>query len=391
VGKAGAAMARAAEGRLGPALGEALVVTNAAPARPPRARVLLAGHPLPDARGLRAAAEVEALVEGLGPRDLLLVLLSGGASALLPAPSPGLALADKARVTSLLMRAGATIQELNAVRKHLSRLKGGGLARRAAPARVVSLALSDVVGDDASTIASGPTVPDPTTFAEALAVLDRRGVRDGAPRAVVRHLQAGARGEVPETPKAGDPAFRRADYAVVGGNRRSVAAAARAARALGFRPEVLTTRLEGEAREAARVLVAILRERLDTARRAERPTCLLAGGETTVTVTGSGQGGRNQEIAVAAAAALEGFPAPALLASLATDGIDGRSDAAGGVVDDTTAGRARALGLLPPSAFLAASDSRNFLGPLGGLIHTGPTGTNVCDVTVMLAGPAGGL
>lgn len=389
VGKAAAAMAAAAEERLGPLLAEGLVVTSAAPARPlRRSRLLLAGHPVPDQRGLEAAVEAEGLLARLGPDDILLVLLSGGASALLPAPSPGLSLEDKARVTSLLLRAGAPIHELNTVRKHLSRLKGGGLARRAMPARVVSLVLSDVVGDDPSTIASGPTVADPTTFADALSVLERRFILGETPRAVRRHLEAGFRGEIQETPKAKDPLFRRTVTRIVGGNRLSVAAAAREARKAGLRPLVLTTRLEGEAREVARTLVAILRECLESGRPAPPPVCLLAGGETTVTVTGRGQGGRNQEMAVAAAAALDGFPAPALLASLATDGVDGMSDAAGGVVDDETAKRARDLGLLAPSAFLAANDSRNFLGPLGGLILTGPTGTNVVDVTVLLTGGA---
>jgi hydroxypyruvate reductase len=344
-------------------------------------RVRVAGHPVPDERGLAAALEAEALLEGLGRDDVLLLLLSGGASALMPAPSPGLRLEHKARTTSLLLRAGATIQELNTVRKHLSRLKGGGLARRAAPARVISLVLSDVVGDDLSTIASGPTVPDPTTFDGALGVLEKRRVLSKVPLPVRRHLEAGARGEAPETPKAGDPAFRRTSTHVVGSNRRSVRAAAREASRLGLRPVVLPTRLDGEAREVARCLVAILREAAD----ARRPTCLLAGGETTVTVLGDGRGGRNQELAVAAAQPLDGFPVPAVVASLATDGIDGMSDAAGGVVDDQSLRRAKALGLPSPAAFLEQSDSRSFLGPLGDLILTGPTGTNVVDITVLLA------
>ncbi len=381
-------MALAAEQRLGVRLSEGLVVTAAPPATPPRSRLLLAGHPMPDERGLAAAQEVESLVGGLGRRDVLLVLLSGGASALLPAPSLGISLADKAKTTSLLLRAGAPIQELNTVRKHLSRLKGGGLARVAAPARVLTLVLSDVVGDDLSTIASGPTVPDPTTFADALDVLQGRGLLEDTPLAVRRHLEAGAHGRTPETPKAGEAAFRRTATRVVGGNRRSVLAAAREATRLGLRPVILTTRLEGESREVARCLVAILREHVDRKRATRRPTCLLAGGETTVTVRGRGQGGRNQELAVAAAAALEGFPTGAVVASLATDGIDGMSDAAGGVVDDRSARRARDLGLPPPSAFLANSDSRNFLGPLGDLIVTGPTGTNVNDIVVFLAGGA---
>jgi glycerate 2-kinase len=390
VGKAAVPMARAAEGVLGDRLAGGIAVSTATEGRLDHVRLLTARHPVPDARGLAAALEVESLARGLGRDDLLLVLLSGGASALLPAPAEGVTLEDKARTTTLLLRAGATIHELNAVRKHLSRLKGGGLARVAAPARVATLVLSDVVGDDLSTIASGPTVPDRTTFADALEVLRRRGVVDDVPAAVRERLRAGVRGERPETPKPGEPAFRRVATRIVGSNRLSVEAAAREARRQGLRPLVLTTRLEGEAREAARVLVAVLRECVESGRPAEPPVCLLAGGETTVTVTGEGQGGRNQELAVAAAVALEGFPVPAVVASLGTDGIDGASDAAGGIADDTTVARAAALGIAPAAAFVAASDTRNFLGPLGDLIVTGPTGTNVVDVAALLAGPSPG-
>lgn len=385
-GKAALAMAQAAEEALGERLAEGLAVSTMATGPLERVRVLSASHPVPDARGIAAARAVEALARSLSKDDLLVVLLSGGASALLPAPAEGLTLEDKARTTSLLLRAGATIHELNAVRKHLSWLKGGGLARAAAPARVVTLVLSDVVGDDLSTIASGPTVPDATTFGDALAVLERHGLRGEVPAAVRVHLERGARGDLPETPKPGDALFRRVSTRVVGSNRLSVDAAAREARRQGLRPLVLTTRLEGEAREAARVLVAILRECVASGRPASPPVCLLAGGETTVTVRGPGQGGRNQELAVAAAGALAGFPLPAVVATLATDGVDGASDAAGGVVDDATLARASAIGLAPPAAFLAASDTRNFLGPLGDLVVTGPTGTNVVDVIALLAG-----
>ena len=301
-------MATAAEQALGPYLAGGIAVSTASEGALRRVRLLTASHPVPDARGVAAALEVESLARGLGREDVLLVLLSGGASALLPAPADGLTLEDKAATTRLLLRAGATIQELNAVRKHLSRLKGGGLARAAHPAQVVTLVLSDVVGDDLSTIASGPTVPDPTTYAAALAVLERRGVLEAAPRAVVQQARDGARGALPETPKPRDRAFRRTLTRVVGSNRLSIEAAARAARRRGLRPVVLTTRLEGEAREAARVLVAILRECVESGRPAAPPVCLLAGGETTVTVRGEGQGGRNQELAVAAAAGARRLP-----------------------------------------------------------------------------------
>jgi glycerate 2-kinase len=385
-GKAAVPMARAAEEVLGRHLDSGLAVSTSREGPLARVRLLTASHPVPDERGLAAAREVASLASALGREDLVIVLLSGGASALLPAPAEGLDLEDKARTTGLLLRAGATIRELNAVRKHLSWLKGGGLARVARPARVVTLALSDVVGDEVSTIASGPTVPDATTFGDALAVLERYGVAGEVPAAVRARLERGARGEVAETPKPGDPLFRRTRVEVVGSNRLSLDAAAREARTRGLRPLVLTTRLEGEAREAARVLVAVLRECVESDRPLPPPVCLLAGGETTVTVRGDGRGGRNQEMAVAAAEALSGFPVPAVVACLATDGVDGASDAAGGVVDDRTVARAAALGLAPPAAFLAANDTRSFLGPLGDLVVTGPTGTNVVDVVLLLAG-----
>lgn len=382
-------MARAAEHILGARIDDAIAV---APPGPPSylrsSRLMLAGHPVPDARGAQAAETVLAVARALGRDDFLLVLLSGGASALLPAPVGGVSLEEKAGLTARLMAAGATIGELNTVRKHLSRLKGGGLARAAAPARVACLVLSDVVGDDLSTIASGPTVPDRTTFADAVEVLRRRGVYDDAPAAIRRHLEAGLRGKAPETAKPGEALFARVATRVIGNNAIAVAAAEREARRQGLRARVLTTRLEGEAREAARVLVAVLRECVETGRPAATPVCLLAGGETTVTVRGPGRGGRNQEIAVAAVDPLSRFPAHAVVASLATDGVDGASDAAGGVVDQETAREAAALGLAPAGAFLAASDSTSFLGPLGGLIMTGPTGTNVVDLTVLLAGDA---
>jgi hydroxypyruvate reductase len=391
-GKAAAAMARAAEEALGDRVHDALAVASAPPAEAPRrTRVLVAGHPLPDERGLTAARAVETLARSLDRGDTLVLLLSGGASALLPAPVAGVSLADKAAATSIVLRSGAGIAELNAVRKHVSRLKGGGLARLAFPARVHTLVLSDVVGDDLSAIASGPTVPDPTTFRDALDVLVRRGILEDVPASIRRHLEKGARGEVEDTPKAGDPAFRRTSVRIVGSNRLTVEAAAAEARRQGFRPLVLTTRLEGEAREAARVLVSILRECVEAGRPGVPPVCLLAGGETTVTVRGSGRGGRNQELVTAAARALASFPVEVVVASLATDGVDGASDAAGGLADRGSLARAEALGLAPPETFLAESDSSGFLAALGDQIITGPTGTNVVDVTILLAArPSGG-
>jgi len=380
-GKAAPAMARAAYGVLGDRIAEGIVVSPVPASVPVGFELQLAGHPVPDAGGLRAAVAVESRLLGLGADDLVLVLLSGGASALLPAPVAGISLDDKARTTALLLRSGATIHELNAVRKHLSRLKGGGLARAARPARVVALLLSDVVGDDTSVIASGPTAPDPSTYATALHTLSDNGLLAAVPAPVRRHLEAGAGGGRPETPKPGDAIFRRVKNHVVGSGSVAIRAAALEARRVGLRPEILTTRLQGEAREVARVLVAILRERA-----ARPPAVLLAAGETTVTVRGTGRGGRNQELALSAAAVLEGFPGPAVVASLGTDGIDGASDAAGGVADDGSAARARGLDLAPIRDFLDRNDSWTFMATLGDLIVTGPTGTNVGDLVVLLAG-----
>ncbi len=385
-------MAAAAEQRLGDAISTGIVVTPTEElgarraGRRLRSRVFEASHPVPDARGERAAFAVETLTARLGRDDCLLLLLSGGASALLPAPAPGILLRDKIQMTSLLLHAGATIHEVNTVRKHLSRLKGGGLARVAAPAPVVCLALSDVVGDDLATIASGPTVGDPTTYREALAVLDRYGLAHHTPSAVRRRLQSGARGRLEETAKPGDALFRRVRTRIIGSNRLALRAAEETARRLGLKTVILTTTLGGEARDVARCLVAILRECAERGRPRRPPACLLAGGETTVTVRGKGRGGRNQELVLAAVEPLAAFRRHAVVASFGTDGIDGASDAAGAVADQTSLERATRLGLAPVASFLSRNDSHSFFASLGDLILTGPTGTNVADLLLFLAG-----
>jgi hydroxypyruvate reductase len=375
-GKAGAAMAAAVEAVLGARVGAGLVVVKDG-YRVPTARVEVveAGHPVPDARGLAASARLLALAESATADDLVLFLVSGGASALTPAPVPPITLAEKQTLTRLLLAAGATINELNAVRKHLSRFKGGLLARAAAPAPVVTLALSDVVGDPLDVIGSGPTAPDSTTFADALAVLERRGVLDRAPGSIVERLRAGARGEVPETPKPGDEVFARVTSAVVGNNALVVEAAAAEAARLGYRPHVLTRALQGEAREVARDLVA-------RARTLGPPAALIAGGETTVTVRGEGRGGRCQEFALAAALALEAGDDLVVLAA-GTDGTDGPTDAAGGLVDAATVGRGRAAGLDPAGA-LADNDAHTFLTAAGACVVSGPTNTNLLDLYLVL-------
>ncbi len=388
-GKASAEMATAVEDVLGERVTAGLVVVkDARGARGSRVRVVEAGHPLPDERGRAAADEILGLVTAAGPDDLVLCLISGGGSALLPLPVPGVSLAEKQAVTRLLLEAGATINELNAVRKHLSALKGGQLARAAAPAPVVALLLSDVIGDPLDVIASGPTAADPTTFADALAVLDRFGLRARLPAAARRQLEAGARGELPETPKPGDPLFARVTNMVVGNNGLVAAAAADEARRLGYTPLLLTRSLQGEAREAARVFAAILRDAALTGTPVPRPGCLIAAGETTVTVRGPGKGGRCQEFCLALAPLLAGLGGVLVLAA-GTDGSDGPTDAAGAVADGTTAGRAR-RSRLDPRAALGANDAYSFFGALGDLVVTGPTGTNLMDLYLGMVGPAAG-
>lgn len=388
VGKAAIPMAQAAGEILGAALTAGIVVTKTGHAAgavlSPALRVFEAEHPTPGVTGQQAATEIIRLLADVTPQDLVLVLLSGGASALLPTPAEGLTLEDLQATTTLLLRSGATIVELNAVRKHLSRLKGGQLARLAAPAPVAALILSDVVGDPLDVIASGPTTPDPTTYADAWRILERYKLLLRVPEAVQRHLAAGVAGKLPETPKSDDPCFAQVQNHVIASNRAAAQAAAQAATESGYRALLLSTFVEGEAREVAKVAVALMRSVRQHGDPFPPPACLLWGGETTVTVRGSGTGGRNQELALAAALALDGLPHAALMA-LATDGTDGPTDAAGAVVDGETAARARALGLDLHTA-LDNNDAYPALDAVDALLRTGPTGTNVNDLLVMLVG-----
>lgn len=385
-GKAAAHMASACEDRLGSSVTGGAVVVKYGHAVPlTRVRVFEAGHPVPDEAGVAAAREVCRLLEGAGRHELIIALISGGGSALLTLPADGVSLADKQRLTEQLLACGASIDEVNCVRKHVSATKGGQLARVAAPARVEALVVSDVVGDSLATIASGPFAPDPTTFGEALAVLARHGLEGSAPEAIVRRLRRGAEGGLPETPKAGEALFRRVRHHLVATNRLALEAAAAEARRLGFNTLVLSSVVQGEAREAGRVWAALLKEEVVRGSPLERPACLLAGGETTVTLRGRGKGGRNTELALAAAIDLAGVKRVALLSG-ATDGTDGPTDAAGAVVDGTTCRRAGHLGL-DARGSLATNDSYTFFARLRrGLLITGPTLTNVMDLHVMLAG-----
>jgi hydroxypyruvate reductase len=336
-----------------------------------------AAHPLPNERNLFGASAIASAVEEAAVFDLVVCLISGGGSAHLTLPVEGLSLDDLRGVTQALLLGGAPIEDLNAVRKHCERLKGGGLARLAAPAPVWALILSDVVGDRLDVIASGPTSPDPTTYADALAVLDRYDARDASP-AVTAHLEAGVQGAVPETIKAGDDVLIGVFNTIIGTNRLAVDAAADAARELGFAVQIVETPLTGEAGPAARTVSRPVTQGATP----EGPLAMLYGGETTVTVRGDGLGGRNQELALAAALEIEGL-AGVVVASFATDGIDGPTDAAGAIATGETVQRARDKGL-DPYEYLANNDSHTFFAALGDLITTGPTGTNVNDLAFLL-------
>ena len=384
-GKASGAMASAVEEAWGERVaGGLVVVKDGHLAETRRVQLVEAGHPVPDARGAAAARDLLALVQGAGADDLVLTLISGGASALTPAPAPPITLGDKQVMTRLLLAAGADINQLNAVRKHCSVLKGGQLARAAAPARVAALLLSDVIGDPIDVIGSGPTAPDASTFGEALAILDRFDLRQRAPASVRDRLERGARGEIAETPKPDDSIFERVANAVIGNNQLVVDAAASRAAALGLAPHVLTRSLHGEARDVARELVALGREIAAGRGPVAPPACLIAGGETTVTVRGDGIGGRCQEFALAAALELEGRDGMVVLAA-GTDGSDGPTDAAGAIADGDSAARARHQGL-DPRAHLDRNDSNPVFAALGDLVVTGPTNTNLLDLYLVLVG-----
>ncbi|HLX45583.1 MAG TPA: glycerate kinase [Bryobacteraceae bacterium] len=376
-GKASAAMARAVERTLGKRLAGGFVnVPHGSQVRTRKVELNESGHPIPDERGLSGARRIAEIAGAATERDLLICVISGGASALMPDPVPPVTLADTQETTRQLLACGANIHELNAVRKHISVLKGGQLAKLAWPATVVALILSDVVGDDLDVIGSGPTVPDGSTFEDARGIFEKYAIRP--PESVRERVGVG----VQETPKAGDPSLARVQNLIVGSNRLAIDAAAEEARALGYRTIVLSTFIEGETRDVASMHAAIVKEILSSGRPLRPPACILSGGETTVTIRGKGLGGRNQEFVLAAAIALEGF-GPFTVFSGGTDGADGPTDAAGAVANEDSIARARELGL-DPRRFLADNDSYHFFEALGGLVKTGPSGTNVMDVRVFL-------
>ncbi|MGA2267086.1 MAG: glycerate kinase [Bryobacteraceae bacterium] len=382
-GKAASSMAQAAERALGRRITAGLVnVKYGHVAKLHRIELNECGHPVPDDRGVAGAERIARIAAGAGKDDLVVCLISGGASALLPLPAEGITLEEKQATTRLLLASGADIHEFNAVRKHISRIKGGQLARLAAPARVESLLLSDVIGDSPGVIGSGPAAPDASTFADVAGILDRYGIRGRVPASVRERIERGARGAVPETPKPDDPVFARVRNTVVGSNRLALAAAARRARSLGYRTLVLSSEIQGEAREIARMHAAIAREVARTGRPVRPPACIITGGETTVTLHGDGLGGRNQEFALAAAIDIAGLDNVVIL-SAGTDGTDGPTNAAGAVADGRTLRR-------NPEArsYLERNDSYHYFEPLGDLVITGPTNTNVMDVCIVLVGQA---
>jgi glycerate 2-kinase len=387
-GKAAAPMARALEGILGKHLAGGLAVTKYGHGLSlAKTELLEAGHPLPDSNSAAAADRMESFVGSrIGPGDLVLGLLSGGGSSLLVAPAEGVTFEDKLECTRLLLNAGASIHEMNAVRKHLSRIKGGGLARLLGKTRVLTLVLSDVVGDDLDTIASGPLVPDTTTFGQCLEILDRLGISEAVPEPVKKRLEAGTRGEIPETPKPGDPLFSRSRTVLAGNNALACSTAAREARRLGYHTLILTSSLSGDNGEAAGFHLSVASEVARFGRPVRRPACIISGGETTVRVTGHGKGGRNQEFTLHCVQALARMPAACLVASVGTDGTDGPTDAAGAVADNTTLARSLKSGADFPARCLRDNDSYEFFRRTGGLIITGPTRTNVMDLHIILIG-----
>ena len=388
MGKASARMAATLEDLLGERISGGLVVTADGYRVPTlKVEVVEASHPIPDVRGCAAAERIVALVEDANEEDLVIVLISGGGSALLPLPAPGITLSDLAATNELLLLSGAKIQEINTVRKHLSQVKGGQLARHAFPAQVLALVLSDVPGDPLHAIASGPTVGDPTTFHQAEQILRQYHVWSDLPNPVRERIEAGVRNGIEETPKTGDGVLQRVTTTIIGSGSDAAEAALVEAESLGYRTLLLTTTLEGEAREVGKILASIAREESTRGEPLPLPALILAAGETTVTVRGSGKGGRNQELALSAALGIEGLSG-VVIASIGTDGRDGPTDAAGGMVDGSTVGRMQEQGI-DPQGYLDRNDSYTALEQAGDLILTGPTGTNVADLCLIAVGKQG--
>lgn len=384
-GKASAAMAKPIEGILGDRIkASAVNVKYGHAVQLKIIRVNEAGHPVPDEAGLKGTKQIIQLLQQTGEKDLVICLISGAGSALLPYPAQGLTLENKQKVTKHLLEVGATIHEINAVRKHISKVKGGQLARLVYPSTLISLILSDVIGDKLDSIASGPTAPDTSTFSDCLHILDKYNIRQEIPAAVLEHLERGAKGEIKETSKADDPAFKKTQNVIIGSNILAVKAAKKKAQELKYHSLVLSSFIEGETREVAKVHSSIAKEILSTGSPVPRPACVISGGETTVTIRGKGLGGRNQEFALAAAIEIDGLEDVVILSG-GTDGTDGPTDAAGALADGKTVRRAKAQGL-DAEYHLRENDSYHFFEPLGDLLITGPTYTNVMDLQLVIVG-----
>ncbi|MHA1506919.1 MAG: glycerate kinase type-2 family protein [Candidatus Asgardarchaeia archaeon] len=348
-------------------------------------KFLEASHPVPDESNIEASEHLLSLLEDLNKNDLVICLISGGGSALFTMPHPSLSLEDIQRTTELLLKCGADIKEINSVRKHISMVKGGRLAEKIFPAKLISLVISDVVGDDLSTIASGPTYPDSTTFSDALKVLKRYGISEEIPESVIKVLKSGEMGKIPETPKPSSNAFKFVDNFIVANNSMAAEAAVDYSTSMGLNSMILTTYLSGEAREVGEFVSSIAKEIEKRNRPVKKPAVIVLGGETTVTVRGRGKGGRNQEVALSALRGIEELESTLIL-SFGTDGIDGKTEAAGALVDGLTVERMRALGLNPRD-YLSDNDSNTFFKKVGSsLIITGPTGTNVNDIVLCIVG-----
>ena len=382
-GKAAAKMARAVEALLGERIAGGIVIVKHGHSIPlKKLKIVEAGHPIPDPAGIKATEAIIRLLRGTQKNDLILCLVSGGASALLSCPVVGLSLQDKQRTTQALLNCGARIQEVNAIRKHISGIKGGRLAELAYPSTVLSLILSDVIDDSMDNIGSGPTAPDSSTFADCLSIIDRYGVGHMIPLAVTTFLKKGAAGEIADTPKADNPIFQQVQNLLIGNNQLAVVAAKEKAQALGYNTLILSSSVEGEARRVAIDHVVSARDVLSSSSPVCPPACIISGGETTVTIRGAGLGGRNQEFALAAALEIDGLNGIVVLSG-GTDGTDGPTDAAGGIVDGTTVQRARDQGLNARS-YLERNDSYPLLKAVGDLLITGPTLTNVMDLRLIL-------
>ncbi len=382
-GKASASMAQAIEKIFGDRITQGVILTKYGHILPlERTEIIEAGHPIPDQRGFEGAKKIQSILKESGPRDLVIFLLSGGGSALSPLPAEGIMLEEKQQVTQLLLDCGADIKEINTIRKHISQIKGGWLARWAYPSTIIAFILSDVVGDQLDVIGSGPTVPDISTFNEAWDILEKYGLIKKVARSIQKHLLSGKEGKVEETPKPGDAAFEKVLNILVASNILALRAAGNEASSYGLNTLILSSSIVGDTREAARFHLAIAKEVMSSGNPLPRPACIISGGETTVTVKGNGLGGRNQEFALAGALEMNGLEKVVLLSG-GTDGTDGPTDASGAVADYTTVSRARSMGL-DPKAYLENNDAYPFFQRLGDLLITGPTHTNVMDVRILL-------